>query len=89
MPVFIALALMGGFAGETHEGGRLAFDAVRIVWRAVAVLLLIVGAVVVRNTNPRVRIEHAVRFFWGPVTATALAAVALALAGKTYGIEWL
>lgn len=44
-----------------------------------AVLLLLVS--VIRNTNPRVRIDQALRFFWGPVLVVALAAVVLALAG--------
>jgi NADH-quinone oxidoreductase subunit H len=33
---------------------------------------------VIRNTNPRVRIDQAVRFFWGPVTAAAIIAIILA-----------
>ncbi|MEI6634017.1 MAG: complex I subunit 1 family protein [Chlamydiota bacterium] len=44
-----------------------------------AVLLLIT---LIKNTNPRVRIDQALRFFWGPVTAVAAAAVLLALAGR-------
>ena len=42
---------------------------------------LVVIVVLIRNTAPRVRIDQAVRFFWGPVTVIALLAVALALAG--------
>ncbi len=37
---------------------------------------------VIRNTNPRVRIDKIVRFFWGPLTLIAAIAVALALWGK-------
>jgi len=37
---------------------------------------------VIRNTNPRVRIDQALRFFWGPMTILAIIAVVLALAGK-------
>ncbi len=44
------------------------------------VLLVVVG-VLIRNTAPRVRIDQSVKFFWGPVTAAALLAVALAFAG--------
>ncbi|GAB4232536.1 MAG: hydrogenase [Acidobacteriota bacterium] len=43
------------------------------------VLLLLIT--VIRNTNPRVRIDQALRFFWGPLTVVALAAVVLALLG--------
>jgi NADH-quinone oxidoreductase subunit H len=35
----------------------------------------------IRNTAPRVRIDQIMRFFWGPVTVVALAAVLLALLG--------
>ncbi|MFH1379648.1 MAG: complex I subunit 1 family protein [bacterium] len=36
---------------------------------------------VIRNTNPRVRIDQAVRFFWGPMTIIAVISVLLALKG--------
>ncbi|RKY88915.1 hypothetical protein DRQ15_09515, partial [candidate division KSB1 bacterium] len=35
----------------------------------------------IRNTNPRVRIDQAVRFFWGPMTILAVVAVVLAFNG--------
>ena len=40
-----------------------------------------VCAGVVRNTNPRLRIDQAVKFFWGPVTLLAVIAVILAMLG--------
>lgn len=46
-----------------------------------AFLLILVIMIVIKNTNPRVRIDQAVRFFWGAVTATALVSVALAYFG--------
>ena len=33
------------------------------------VVLILVVFVLIKNTNPRVRIDQAMRFFWGPVTA--------------------
>jgi NADH-quinone oxidoreductase subunit H len=42
---------------------------------------LVVIAVLIRNTAPRMRIDQAVRFFWGPMTILALVGVALGLAG--------
>ncbi len=42
---------------------------------------LIVVIVLIRNTAPRVRIDQAVKFFWGPMTLAALWAVAFALIG--------
>ena len=46
---------------------------------AYGALLLVV--ILVRNTAPRVRVDQALRFFWGPVTAVAVGAVALSALG--------
>ena len=45
-----------------------------------AILLVII--ILIRNTNPRVRIDQAVRFFWGKMTSLAIIAVLLAILGK-------
>lgn len=37
--------------------------------------------ILIKNTNPRLRIDQALRFFWGPVTILALLANGLALLG--------
>jgi len=42
---------------------------------------LVALTIVIRNTTPRVRIDQAVRFFWGPVSVVALVAAALAWLG--------
>jgi len=42
---------------------------------------IIVVMILLKNTNPRVRIDQAVKFFWGPMTAIAVVAVILAFAG--------
>jgi NADH-quinone oxidoreductase subunit H len=34
---------------------------------------------VIRNTNPRLRMDQVMRFFWGPMTILAAIAVLLAL----------
>ena len=41
-------------------------------------LFILVLLILIKNTNPRVRIDQAVRFFWGPVTAIAVLSVILA-----------
>jgi NADH-quinone oxidoreductase subunit H len=46
---------------------------------AYPVLLLIV--VLIRNTAPRLRIDQALRFFWGPLMGVSLAAIALGAVG--------
>jgi NADH-quinone oxidoreductase subunit H len=44
-------------------------------------VLLLVIIVLIRNTNPRLRIDQALRFFWGPMTLVASLAVILAILG--------
>lgn len=44
-------------------------------------ILLLVIIILIKNTNPRVRIDQALKFFWGPVLALAALAVILALLG--------
>ena len=72
LPFFLIILFMGG----------LRFDGMNILLSLVKYVGLVAIATVIRNTNPRVRIDQAVRFFWGPVTLIAIAAVALALIGK-------
>ena len=42
---------------------------------------LLVIIILIKNTNPRLRIDQALRFFWGPVTILAAIAVVLAILG--------
>jgi len=72
MPVFLVTVFWGGItAGEGILG---------VILGCLKIVLLLVIVIVMRNTNPRVRIDQAVGFFWGPwVTGVAVLAVALAL----------
>ena len=45
-------------------------------------VIILVIMIVMKNTNPRVRIDQAMNFFWGPVTMLALVSVGLAYLGK-------
>jgi NADH-quinone oxidoreductase subunit H len=72
IPFFLIILFMGG----------LKLDRANILMSLLKFIGLVAIATVIRNTNPRVRIDQAVRFFWGPVTLMAVAAVALALIGK-------
>jgi len=45
-------------------------------------VVVLVLVILIKNTNPRVRIDQALRFFWGPVTIMAVVSVVLALLGK-------
>ena len=42
---------------------------------------LLVIIILIKNTNPRLRIDQAMRFFWGPITTLAFIAIILALLG--------
>jgi NADH-quinone oxidoreductase subunit H len=72
LPFFLMILYLGGFRADgLHAGyGFLKFIG------------LVALITVIRNTNPRVRIDQALRFFWGPMTLLAVAAVLLALLGK-------
>lgn len=49
-----------------------------LILKYIGIVLLIV---LVKNTNPRMRIDQALRFFWGPVTIVAALSVILAAVG--------
>jgi len=44
-------------------------------------ILLLVIIILIRNTSPRIRIDQALGFFWGLITALAIVAISLALFG--------
>jgi len=71
LPVFLVTVFWGGM--EPTPVGGVVF--------ALKVVLILVVFTLVRNTNPRVRIDQALRFFWGPATVLALVALALARLG--------
>ncbi len=52
-----------------------------ILWSVLKYLLIITIVVLVKNTNPRVRIDQAVKFFWGWVTLIAAAGMVLMFLG--------
>jgi NADH-quinone oxidoreductase subunit H len=67
MPLFLIVL----FWAENLSG-------VALVGKYAALLLVMI---LIKNTNPRLRVDQALRFFWGPVTALAVAALILALFG--------
>jgi NADH-quinone oxidoreductase subunit H len=71
IPLFIVGLLMGG----------IHLEGLSILWAILKYVGIIVLIVLIRNTNPRVRIDQALRFFWGPVTLLALVGLALAYVG--------
>jgi NADH-quinone oxidoreductase subunit H len=71
LPVFMVILFFGG----------MHFQGWAILWSILKVLLFLVLITLIRNTNPRLRIDQAVRLFWGPATALAIIAIVLALVG--------
>ena len=71
LPFFLIMLFFGG----------LRFNGINILWTVLEYVGIVALITVIRNTNPRVRIDQAVKFFWGPMTLIAIAAVVLALNG--------
>lgn len=73
--VAIPLFLIGVFwAGAPLQGWGIVINFLKY-------LFIIVIVVLIKNTNPRVRIDQAIRFFWGWVTLLALAGMLLMFLG--------
>lgn len=72
LPFFLIILFLGG----------LNFDGIHILYSAIKYIILLLIITLIRNTNPRLRIDQAMRFFWGPVTGVAVIAVILAVLGK-------
>lgn len=52
-----------------------------ILWMLLKYFVVVLLIVLIKNTNPRVRIDQAVKFFWGWVTLLAIIALLLMFAG--------
>ncbi len=72
VPFFLIIVFIGG----------LRFDGIHLLYGVLKYIGLVALMTVIRNTNPRVRIDQAVKFFWGPVTLIAIIAIILALLGR-------
>jgi NADH-quinone oxidoreductase subunit H len=79
LPLFLVVAFLGGFGAGV--GGILAG-----VGKYVLVLVLII---LIKNTNPRMRIDQAMKFFWFYCGTAMVVAVALAIVGSVFNIGWL
>jgi NADH-quinone oxidoreductase subunit H len=66
LPLFLTVLFLGGI------------DA----WLPLKYLAVLTLIILIKNTNPRLRIDQALRLFWGPVTIVAAAGFLLALLGK-------
>jgi NADH-quinone oxidoreductase subunit H len=72
VPFFLIIVFIGG----------LRFDGIHLLYGGLKYIGLVALMTVIRNTNPRLRIDQAVKFFWGPMTIIAIIAIILALLGR-------
>jgi NADH-quinone oxidoreductase subunit H len=79
LPLFLVMVFLGGFGG----GG------LPLVWGIGKYVLVLVLIILIKNTNPRLRIDQAMKFFWVYCGLAMAAAVILASIGYHYGISWL
>jgi len=71
LAVFVAVIFFGG----------MRFASWGILWSILKYLVPIVLVVLIRNTNPRLRIDQIMKVFWGPLTVLALIGLLLAWVG--------
>jgi NADH-quinone oxidoreductase subunit H len=71
VPLFIITLFWGG----------VNFTGWRILTSILKYVAIVVIMVLIKNTNPRVKIDQAVRFFWGPMFAISAIAMILAIIG--------
>jgi NADH-quinone oxidoreductase subunit H len=71
-PVLLITLFMGGINTYTLHGA---------FWFILKYFIILTLMILIKNTNPRIRIDQAVRFFWGPVTVLALIGFILAMRG--------
>jgi len=79
LPLFLVMVFLGGF-GTT--AGAFVLGLLKYV-------LVLVLVILIKNTNPRVRIDQAMRFFWVYCGVAMVIAIMLAAVGNYSGINWL
>ena len=67
LPAFIVAILMGGF--------RL--EGIKILWTILKILGVVLLLTLIRNTNPRIKIRQAIRFFYIWMNLLAIIAIIL------------
>jgi NADH-quinone oxidoreductase subunit H len=72
LPVFLITLYLGGVEVSSWQG---------ILWFILKYVIIVTLIILIKNTNPRLRIDQALRFFWGILTVMAAAAFILATLG--------
>ena len=80
LPLFLVMVFLGGIG--TTGGWPL-------VWGIGKYFLVLVLIILIKNTNPRVRIDQAMKFFWVYCGIALAVAIILASIGHYYDINWL
>ncbi|MFB6214254.1 MAG: complex I subunit 1 family protein, partial [Candidatus Bipolaricaulia bacterium] len=78
LPLFLVTVFLGGFS--TGWGA---------LWGAIKYLLVLVGIILIKNTNPRLRSDQALKFFWYGAAPLGLLALILSIAGDFIGMGWI
>lgn len=78
LPLFLVTVFLGGFST-----GWGAF------WGAIKYVLVLVGIILIKNTNPRLRSDQALKFFWYGAAPLGLLALILAVVGDLIGMGWV
>jgi len=78
LPLFLVTVFLGGFS--TGWGA---------LWGAIKYVLVLVGIILIKNTNPRLRSDQALKFFWYGAAPLALLALVLAVVGEFIGLGWV
>jgi NADH-quinone oxidoreductase subunit H len=79
LPLFLVMVFLGGFGTA----------GLSLVWGIGKYVLILVLLILIKNTNPRVRIDQAMKFFWFYCGITLVIAIILAMIGYYSGISWL
>lgn len=78
LPLFLITVFLGGFS--TGWGA---------LWGAFKYILVLVGIILIKNTNPRLRSDQALKFFWYGAAPLALVSLILAVVGNLIGVGWI
>lgn len=76
LPMFLVTVFLGGWGPQLWAG----------LGKYVLILVLLI---LIKNTNPRMRIDQAMKFFWFYCGATLVVAIILAALGNSYHLRWL
>ncbi|MCR4404328.1 MAG: NADH-quinone oxidoreductase subunit H [Candidatus Acetothermia bacterium] len=79
LPLFLVTLFLGG----------IDFRGLGWLWGILKYLGVVLAIVLIKNTNPRLRIDQAIRFFWRYGLGLALLALVLAIIGDQVGLRWL